>query len=174
MGEKANTVVPLLVPLDLIAGIRIRANVPLGSPGVFLAHGKRYPMMLAFNWADEPHLMMLGGDYAFHHFTQQVGHSIPGILVSGIEIIVDMESRYDPEREADPLGAVVLSEGKVCIVGIRSGDTFGDPHLVPVWDAPQQANSEAKAGFARWEIVSRREHEQVRIWSTPTKGGDSP
>jgi hypothetical protein len=111
---------------------------------------------------------MLEGRHAFQYFPPQLGHSVTGVLVSPIVIRVDVSSRYDSERELDPAGALVITEGKVCIVGIRSGETFADPRPVPIWDAPVQSSSEAKSGFRRWQIHAMVDGESVALWAPPT------
>jgi hypothetical protein len=166
MSNEANSLGSAL-PLRLLTPIRMTSKAPIVSPGVFLPPRTTDPLLLAFNWDGEPTLMTLEGQFAFHHFKQQLGHSVTGILVKDVEFLADLTSRYDSSKEDDPMGALITSEGKLFVIGMRSGDRFGDPHPVPLWGDYGEASAEVKVGFTRWKIVARDGDERVTIWSTP-------
>jgi hypothetical protein len=157
----------MILPLSRVEPLRIRSKVLLEHPGLFRTFRAVDGPLLAFNWGEEPRLMTLEGEYAFHHFELQLGHSMPGILTTDIEFRVDITSRYDAVTKADPLGSLILSEGKLFVVAMKSGNQFGEPHEVPLWGEYPEGTPETKVGFTRWEIIARDGDDHVTLWSTP-------
>lgn len=157
------------VPLSLVAPVRLSVDTP---NGFLLPHKKSDPPLLAINSEKQPHVLRLGGDdqYAFHFYPIKTGYSATGTLISDIEIVVDLDSRYDPVRETNPLGALVLQDGTISVMAIIAGDVFGDPTQVELWGGLQSGTSEEKVGFARWTIVARDGEKRVTLWSNDKEG----
>ena len=152
------------LPLSLVRPVRLSDATPAG---VFLSHKPSDPLMLAFPWGGKAHLMHLEGKHAFTHFTLQPGYSARGTVITEIQFLVDLSSRYDAVEKHDPLGALVLRDGDLFVIGQKAGDTFSDPHEVPLWGDYEDGTSEEAVGFARWSIFVRDGKERKIIWSQP-------
>jgi hypothetical protein len=152
------------IPLSLVAPVRL---APDTANGFLLPHKKSDPPFLAFRWEGQPHLLRLGPPDTFFYYPIKQGYSATGTMISDTEFIVDLDSRYDATHESDPLGALVLADGKLSVVAIRAGDTFGDPGEIPLWGEFQKGSKEQKVGFGRWRIVAQHGDEQISLWDFP-------
>lgn len=156
------------VPLSFVAPVRLSDDAP---NGIFLSHKPSDPTMLTFNWGGKVHAMHLEGERAFTHFTISAGYSARGTLISKIEFIVDLSSRYDALEKSDPIGSLILQDGELFVIGKKAGDSFGEPHEVPLWGEYDHGTAEQKVGFANWSIVIQDGDERKTIWSKGAADG---
>lgn len=152
------------VPLNSVAPIKISDSSP---NGIFLSHKVSDPLMLTWNWEGKPYVVRLEGQDAFHFYPIKADYSARGSVISDIEFLVDLSSRYDAVQTSDPLGALVLQDGTLFIVAVKAGDPFADPVDVELWGNFQEGSGEEKVGFARWSIVLRDGDRRLPLWSTP-------
>jgi hypothetical protein len=149
------------VPISLVAPVRLSKAT---ENGVFLSHKATDPVMLTFQWGDKAHLLHLDGKHAFAHFAVEPGYLARGTLLTEVDFIVDLSSRYDAVKQSDPKGALVLKDGELFLIAERAGDAFGDPHRVPLWGEYGEGTSEEAVGFTGWRIVARDGDERITIW----------
>lgn len=156
-----------MIPINRMVPTRVTSQTALSRPGFFRELRPGQPPMIAFNWGDGSHVILLEGSYAFNHFKQQMGHSVAGVLITDVEFRVDDTSLYDPSREGALLGSLVLSEGQLSIVGRNPNNNFGDEHLVPLWGDYEEGSADVRVGFTRWSIVACIGNERETLWETP-------
>lgn len=151
------------LPISLISPVRLTAETPNGIFYPFRPSGE---IMLAVVWEDQPHLLHLTGERAFACFPLRPSYSAKGAIITDIQFRVDLSSRYDAERETDPLGALVVQNGRASVIAYQMGDGFGDPIDVPLWLELGAWSPDEKIGFSRWSIAVRDDDKRVTLWST--------
>ncbi|HET9336664.1 MAG TPA: hypothetical protein VFO12_09690, partial [Sphingomicrobium sp.] len=123
-------------------------------------HGTNLPMGLAVDWEGESHLIHLDGPHRYHEAGIELGHSLRGVVLSVFEVRVDLTSRYDTSRTVDPMGALVIRDGRLFMFCRQLGDRFRmEPHAVPIDAGYLTGTTEEACGFTRWSIAVRDGHQ---------------
>ena len=142
------------VPLSIVTPAKLNKQASAESCGLFFPYGTRLPMGLAIDWSGETHLIHLDGKYAYQETGLDVGQSIAGAIINQIEYRVDINSLYDPSKEWDAAGSLIVKDGELFMCCHTLGYEFhDDTHQVPVGNGYLGGRGSEASGFKRWSIA---------------------
>lgn len=123
-------------------------------PGTLVLPRTKYESTFLVGERGGPIAMFLDGDYRFSSFPTKDVNNWKGVLIPGVELIVDHASLFDPDDERAPLGSVVRG-GTYLAITAKSGDRYGfqDAIRINLRDDLPKSPSEVKAGFLHWQLV---------------------
>lgn len=150
----------------LIEPLRVGGDTP---NGLFLPYKPVGTQALTVQWDGQVYILTLNGDFPFRYFSPSAGALFRGALIRSAEFRVDLDSMYDAVREFDPIGAITLENGGLCIAAAPAGRGVSDPVDVPLWGEFQTGSSAEKIGFTRWRVVVRDNEEVVTLFEHDAK-----
>jgi hypothetical protein len=142
-----------------------------GQLGLIWPDKKHLPPALVTDWDGMPYAVNLAGDQAFKFFPIRLRVNLAGLLTVRPEFVVDVNSRYNATTETDPLGALVMKEGRLSLVGVALGDGFADPTCAPLWQTIEAGAPEVALGFTRWQLIVRDGERTIPVWSYDASAG---
>lgn len=146
----------------LAAGEFAVGTLAEAAPGTLVLPRTKYESIFLVGDRGGPVAMFLDGDYCFSSFPTNDAENWKGLLIPGVELIVDHASLFDPDNERAPLGSVVRG-GTYLAITAKSGDRYGfqDAIRINLRDDLPKSPSNLKAGFLHWQLVlgSRQERQ---------------
>jgi hypothetical protein len=136
----------------------------IGHTGLFFHHRSNLPQSLIIDWEGRAHCFYLEGQHANKFFPIDAWGKARGFLIRNPRILVDPASAYDAVEKWDPLGALVLTDGCVHIVGCPFGNGFADPVRVPLWKAGIHGTPGEAVGFRSWKLTLEEGGREVVLW----------
>lgn len=125
------------------------------APGTLVLPRTQYEAtFLVGQRGDQAMAMFLDGDHIFGSFPSGESENWRGLLIPGVELLVDPASLFDPDEGRVPLGSIVRGGTYLAMVA-KSGDRFGfrDSIRINLLDDLPASPSELKAGFLHWQLV---------------------
>lgn len=153
---------PADLPLKLLQPIKVGRQG--GAHGLLWPSGANMPPALLVDWDGAQFLIPLHGRAALRFLPVRADTSLRGALVAGGEFVVDLTSRYDAVQKNDPLGALVLMDGRAHLSAAAANDGFGDSVLVPLWGEFEPGTEGEAVGFTSWSLVVRHGHDLFELW----------
>lgn len=146
----------------LAAGEFAIGTLAEAAPGTLVLPRTKYESTFLVGERGGPVAMFLDGDHCFSSFPTKDAENWKGLLISGVELIVDHTSLFDPENERAPFGSIVRG-GTYLAITAMSGDRYGfqDAIRINLRDDLPRSLSNLKAGFLHWQLVrgSRQERQ---------------
>lgn len=123
-------------------------------PGTLVLPRTPYESTFLVGVRGGPVAMFLDGDHQFSSFPSAEAENWKGLLIPGVELLVDHSSLFSPDDERAPLGSVVRG-GSYLAVTAKSGDRYGfhDAVRINLQDDLSESPSALKAGFLHWQLV---------------------
>ena len=124
------------------------------EPGTLMLPRTKYESAFLVGDRGGPIAMFLDGDHQFASFPSKEAENWKGLLIPGVELIVDHASLFDPDDERAPLGSIVRG-GTYLAITAKSGDRHGfqDAIRINLRDDLPKSPSNLKAGFLHWKLV---------------------
>lgn len=138
----------------LTAGEFAVGTLAEAAPGTLVLPRTKYESTFLVGDRGGPIAMFLDGDYLFSSFPTKDVDNWKGLLIPGVELIVDHASLFDPDDERALLGSVVRG-GTYLAITAKSGDRYGfqDAIRISLCDDLPKSPSNLKAGFLHWQLV---------------------
>lgn len=138
----------------LSAGEFVIGTLADAVPGTLVLPRTKYESTFLVGERDGPIAVFLDGDHQFESFPSKEAKNWKGLLIPGIELLVDHTSLFDPDDERVSLG-FALRGGTYLAITAKSADRYGfhDAIRIKLRDDLPKSPSELKAGFLRWQIV---------------------
>ncbi len=138
----------------LTAGEFAVGTLAEAAPGTLVLPRTKYESTFLVGERGGPFAMFLDGNYLFSSFPTKDVDNWKGLLIPGVELVVDHASLFDPDDKRAPLGSVVRG-GTYLAVTAKSGDRYGfqDAIRINLRDDLPKSPSNLKAGFLHWQLV---------------------
>lgn len=125
------------------------------TPGTLMLPRTPYELtLLVGQCGDQTTAMFLDGKFRFSNLPSAGNSHWKGLIIPGVELIVDPASLFDPDERAEPLGSVVRSGSYLAVVA-KSNDQYGFHNSIRInlHGSLPASPSELKAGFLRWQLA---------------------
>lgn len=138
----------------LAAGEFVVGTLADAVPGTLVLPRSKYESTFLIGERDGPIAMFLDGGHQFASFPSKDANNWKGVLIPGIELLVDQTSLFNPDEERVPLGLAVRG-GTYLAITAKSADQYGfrEPIRISLRDDLPKSSSEVKAGFLHWQLV---------------------
>lgn len=123
-------------------------------PGTLVLPRTRYESAFLVGERGGVVAIFLDGDCPFSSFPSAKAENWKGLLIPGVELIVDHDSLFDPDNERAPPGSVVRGANYLAVTA-KSGDRYAshDTIRINLQDDLSESPSALKAGFLHWQLV---------------------
>jgi len=167
MNGETSDVPQIDIPLRLLKPVKL--NQTTGLTGLLWPIRNNLPPALIVDWGGKPYALYLEGQAPLHFFPIKLDVSLRGLLIEQTEFVVDVTSRYDSVQKSDPLGALVVKDGRAYVMAAPLNDGFADPAYVPLWGEYEEGTADEAVGFYRWRLIARDGDRIIELWTQTSK-----
>ena len=124
--------------------------------------------------ADQPMAMFLDGDHVYGSFPSADAESWNGLLIPGVELMVDPASLFDPDEGRAPFGSIVRGGNYLAVVA-KSSQRYGFQEAIRIslhHDLPAMASA-LKVGFLHWQLVLGGEQNRRVLFELDLRSTDA-
>jgi hypothetical protein len=141
-------------------------NFSDATPGsLILPRNDREVAALIGSIRDEPHAVLLSGEYLWHTFSVSRDVSWSGLIIPNVRIELDETSLFDPAYGAQ-IGSVQRARTALTLRA-RSDRSPSSVSFIIQEDLPPLGNN--SAGFHRWQIVLGIGDSKRILWQSPSE-----
>lgn len=108
----------------------------------------------------KPVAVFLDSQYQFHSMECAGARDWGGLLISNIEIEVDIESLCDLQREDAPIGSLIREKEFIAILA-KPENAWSGRTLVVLKEGLERCSAGQRACFLRWKLVLRDKNQKL-------------